>query len=102
MYGTNTASSVNNYVSVEYVLIQQARQMPPATPPLPEALVLKVMEAISLLDLDLPCRPEDVKRARRRLARLHHPDVGGDVALMQQINVAADFLLDGVRPAGVG
>jgi hypothetical protein len=36
---------------------------------------------------------EDVRAARRRLAMAHHPDQGGDAALMQSINEAADAAL---------
>lgn len=37
--------------------------------------------------------PEIVKRRHRELARKHHPDHGGSVERMQQINAAADALL---------
>ena len=33
------------------------------------------------------CRTlDELKSEYRRLARIHHPDVGGDVATMQEIN----------------
>lgn len=65
----------------------------PARPAaLPESVVRTVMEAVSTLDLDLPLSLADVRMARKRLARQHHPDVGGSLALMQQINAAADLL----------
>lgn len=37
---------------------------------------------------------ELVESARRVLARRHHPDAGGDAAVMTAINVAADTILD--------
>jgi hypothetical protein len=47
---------------------------------------------------------DDVRAARRRLAKAHHPDQGGDPAHMQAINEAADAALaavDAGRDAGV-
>jgi len=38
--------------------------------------------------------PEELKSAFRRLAKQHHPDVGGDVAKFQQINEAYNTLSD--------
>lgn len=37
--------------------------------------------------------PDDVKKRHRELARKHHPDRGGSVARMQEINAAVDQLL---------
>ena len=36
---------------------------------------------------------DDIRAARRRLAKAHHPDQGGDAADMQRINEAADAAL---------
>lgn len=36
---------------------------------------------------------EDIKKRHRELARKHHPDRGGSVARMQEINAAVDQLL---------
>lgn len=33
---------------------------------------------------------DELKREYKRLAKLHHPDVGGDTATMQQINAEHD------------
>jgi len=38
-----------------------------------------------------------IEAARRTLARLHHPDAGGDTATMQRINAAADLLLSAAQ-----
>ena len=40
---------------------------------------------------------DDIRAARRRLAKTHHPDQGGDPARMQAINEAADAALDAVH-----
>ena len=38
---------------------------------------------------------EDIINAgRQALAKRHHPDIGGDTAKMQEINIVADFLLE--------
>lgn len=46
-----------------------------------------------LLGLDRSASEAEVGEARRRLARERHPDLGGDVAEMQDINAAADQVL---------
>ena len=38
--------------------------------------------------------PDDIKKAYRRLASIHHPDKGGDTAMFQQIQIAYDTLSD--------
>lgn len=35
---------------------------------------------------------EDIKKAYRELSKKHHPDIGGDVEKMKEINVAYDIL----------
>lgn len=42
---------------------------------------------------------DSVRAARRRLARDHHPDQGGDAARMQRINEAADAALVAIGAA---
>lgn len=70
----------------------------PVEPPLPEELVAAIYDACAWLELELPLdNPQVVKAARKRLAKQHHPDAGGDVRLMQQVNAAADFLLQGMK-----
>jgi hypothetical protein len=47
--------------------------------------------------------PSDVIEARRRLAKISHPDVGGDAAEMQRVNEAAEAalrLLAAAAPSG--
>ena len=38
--------------------------------------------------------PDEIKKAYRRLASIHHPDKGGDTAEFQKIQVAYDILSD--------
>ena len=48
--------------------------------------------ALVILHLRPSAPPELVDAAYRCLARLHHPDRGGDTAVMQAINAAAEQL----------
>jgi hypothetical protein len=70
---------------------QQQRQKPPPTPPPrpagPDPRVVLGFAAGQKLTV------EEVKKRHRELARKHHPDRGGSVAVMQQINAAVDQLL---------
>lgn len=50
-------------------------------------------DAFGLLGLDHHASPDDVRQARRRLAKLHHPDAGGDAASMRAVNHAAALAL---------
>lgn len=56
-------------------------------------LVVVSDEAFLVLGLRSDASPEDVKEARRRLAHVHHPDLGGDLARMTAINEAAEIAL---------
>lgn len=49
---------------------------------------------LEILGLPPQAGPERVREARRALSLLHHPDRGGDPAVMARINRAADELLD--------
>lgn len=46
-------------------------------------------DPFDLLGLPPDARPEEIRRARRELAKRAHPDVGGDAATMRAINDAA-------------
>lgn len=60
----------------------------PATPPVPISRVL----AFATLHL-LPSAPQEVVRAAHRaLAVVHHPDRGGEIDRMVEINAAYDLL----------
>ena len=50
-------------------------------------------ESHHLLGLPAPATRSQIVEARRRLSLVHHPDRGGDAALMARINRAADELL---------
>jgi hypothetical protein len=55
-------------------------------------------QALRLLELPPSAPRPAVKRAYRRLARRHHPDVGGDPELFHRLHQAAELLLE----AGTG
>lgn len=57
-------------------------------------------EALRVLDLPPTAQAPAVKRAYRRLARRHHPDVGGDPATFHRLQLALERLLE--EPAGRG
>lgn len=45
------------------------------------------------LGLGADASADDVRDARRRLAKVHHPDQGGDPGVMRSVNYAADAAL---------
>lgn len=50
-------------------------------------------DPFATLGLDPGATSEEIRTARRRLAKANHPDRGGDPAAMQRINEAADAAL---------
>lgn len=58
-------------------------------------------DALALLGLPADAGADDVRAARRTLAKLHHPDVGGDADEMQAVNQAADAALQRLDPHDV-
>ena len=50
-------------------------------------------DPLATLGLGRHATVDDIRAARRRLAKAHHPDQGGDAAHMQTINEAADAAL---------
>jgi hypothetical protein len=52
-----------------------------------------VSDPFATLGLGRDATRDDIRAARRRLAKAHHPDQGGDAARMQAINEAADAAL---------
>lgn len=54
---------------------------------------MTMSESLHLLGLTAHATRSQIIEARRRLSLLHHPDRGGDSALMARINRAADELL---------
>ena len=61
-------------------------------------------DPLAELGLEAGATPDDIRSARRRLAKAHHPDRGGDAEYMQAVNEAADAALLSVeaqpQPAG--
>lgn len=57
-------------------------------------------ESHHLLGLPAPATRSQIVEARRRLSLVHHPDRGGDPALMARINRAADELLTDLEEEG--
>ena len=53
---------------------------------------MSVQDAQTLLGLHNSYSADDLKIAYKKMAILHHPDTGGDVALMQKVNAAYDKL----------
>jgi len=55
-------------------------------------------EACKIFDLKSKFYTHDnIKSVYRKLCKKHHPDKGGDVAIMQQVNVAYDVLLQHLK-----
>jgi curved DNA-binding protein CbpA len=48
----------------------------------------------AMLGIPPDAEPEEVKQAFRKLAQLHHPDVGGDQATFMALKEAYDTLID--------
>ncbi len=49
--------------------------------------------AYDILCLDYPCSVDEIKTAYRHMARLHHPDLGGDEEAMKDVNVAYELAM---------
>ncbi len=49
--------------------------------------------AYDILCLDYPCSVDEIKVAYRFMARLHHPDLGGDEEAMKDVNVAYELAM---------
>jgi len=52
------------------------------------------MDPYEVLDVDHDASADQLKRARQKLAKKHHPDRGGDVQAMADLNRAYDILTD--------
>jgi hypothetical protein len=50
-------------------------------------------DALARLGLSPDASADDIRAARRTLAKAHHPDLGGDAGEMQAVNEAADAAL---------
>ena len=49
--------------------------------------------AYDILCLDYPCSVDEIKVAYRHMARLYHPDLGGDEEAMKDVNVAYELAM---------
>ncbi len=49
--------------------------------------------AYDILCLDYPCTPGEIKDAYRGMARMFHPDLGGDEEVMKDINLAYELAM---------
>jgi DnaJ-domain-containing protein 1 len=52
------------------------------------------LEALRLLGLEGGASPQAIKRAYWRLAKTHHPDLGGDAEAFRRIDAAYRLLMD--------
>lgn len=52
------------------------------------------MDYYQILGVGRDANPDEIKKAYRKLASIHHPDKGGDTAKFQQIQQAYDILSD--------
>jgi DnaJ-class molecular chaperone len=55
------------------------------------------MSHYQTLGIDKNATPEDIKKAYRKLASIHHPDKGGDTSTFQKIQAAYEVLSDPVK-----
>ena len=55
------------------------------------------MDYYSILGVSKSATPEDIKKAYRKLASIHHPDKGGDTSTFQKIQAAYETLSDPVK-----
>jgi curved DNA-binding protein CbpA len=52
-----------------------------------------IEEALEILELPRLVTKEDIRRQYRSLARKHHPDIGGEDEVMEQLNAAYRLLM---------
>lgn len=55
--------------------------------------VLQRQQALAVLGLPPNATPQQIKQRYRRLAKKHHPDMGGDPRQMQRLVAAYEFLM---------
>jgi hypothetical protein len=71
---------------------QQRQAPPPPRGPDPRIAIAKARQTLGFNPTD-KLTEDMVKKRHRELARKHHPDRGGSVARMQEINAAVDQVL---------
>ncbi len=55
--------------------------------------MLQRQQALAVLGLPPTATPQQIKQRYRRLAKKHHPDMGGDPQQMQRLVAAYEFLM---------
>lgn len=55
--------------------------------------MLQRQQALAVLGLPLNATPQQIKQRYRRLAKKHHPDMGGDPQQMQRLVAAYELLM---------
>lgn len=77
----------------QYQQRQQQRQ-----PRQPIGGPMTLTQACALLCVSYPSNSAEIKAAYRRLARRHHPDLGGDEEMMKSLNLAYEMALAWCSP----
>jgi len=54
---------------------------------------MNLKSAYDILCLDYPCNATDIKSAYRNMARMYHPDLGGDEEMMKDVNLAYELAM---------
>lgn len=54
---------------------------------------MNLKSAYDILCLDYPCNAADIKCAYRNMARMYHPDLGGDEEMMKDVNLAYELAM---------
>ncbi len=54
---------------------------------------MNLKSAYDILCLDYPCNANDIKSAYRNMARMYHPDLGGDEEMMKDVNLAYELAM---------
>jgi len=54
---------------------------------------MNLKSAYDILCLDYPCTPVEIKNAYRGMARMFHPDLGGDEEVMKDVNLAYELAM---------
>lgn len=74
------------------ILLRLWHEVPPPPKPITFRQLL-LADAYAILHLPVSSTLTQVKDARKRLARLYHPDMGGDLDMMQKVNAACDAII---------
>ena len=64
-----------------------------------DALSAEERKAFEVLELDPTCSPLEIRKRHRQLALAHHPDRGGNIQRMMEINKAFDIASKILAPA---